>query len=388
MGPPARTYLDWNATAPITQRAREAAVAALETIGNASSVHAEGRASRAGVERARRKLAGRFGVDAGRVTFVSGGTEANATALAPGIMLPAGMVAQRLIVSAIEHPAVLSGGRFAADAVEVAPVTRHGIVDLEALEAMLGAGPPALVAIMAANNETGAIQPLVEAHALVHRYGGLLHSDAVQAFGRVPDASLKADMIALSGHKVGAPQGVGALVRLAEVAVPPLVRGGGQERGARAGTENVAAIEGFAAALDDRPADPEGWTETLRARESFEAALRAEFGATIHGEGTPRLANTTLFSCAATPAELTLIALDLAGVAVSAGSACSSGRVSVSHVLLAMGVSPEAARSAIRVSVGPIGAEDAYARFLVALTQAIVRSAGDTTSRTGPTYGL
>lgn len=370
-----RLYLDWNASAPVAPAAREAALSALVSGGNASSVHAEGRSSRAVVERARRALAARFGVDAERVVFTSGGTEANVTALAPGVAGPGGRVVERLVVSAVEHVAVLAGGRFRAEDVTVVPVDGAGRVRLDALAAALTADPrPAMVSVMAANNETGVLQPLDGVAEVAARHGAVFHTDAVQAFGRIPDEALAADLVSLSGHKIGAPAGVGALVRRSNVWVPPLVRGGGQERGARAGTENVAAIAGFAAALGGAAADPRAWGETRAARDDFEGRLRARWPeARVFGEGAPRLPNTSLVSVGTVPAELALIGLDLAGVAVSSGAACSSGKVSVSHVLLAMGVPEAVARTAIRASAGPEGAAAAFGRFLVALENVVVR---------------
>jgi len=369
----ARLYLDWNATAPLAPAAREAAIAALAAGGNASALHAEGRAARAIVERARRRLAARFGVAPDRVTFTSGGTEANATALVPGLA-KGGIAAERLVVSAVEHPAVLSGGRFGTGDVSVVPVHATGQVDLAALERTLSDDPrPALVSVMAANNETGVLQPLDAIADIARRSGAIFHSDAVQAFGRVADAALCADLLTLSGHKIGAPHGVGALVRLCDVTVPPLVRGGGQERGQRAGTENVVAIAGLDAALDGRAADPSAWEATRLARDRFEAALTETFAdAILFGREGPRLPNTSLFAPGRTAAELMLIGLDLAGVSVSSGAACSSGKVAASHVLSAMGVPRERARSAIRVSLGPDGAEDTLRRFLVALREVVV----------------
>lgn len=366
-----RVYLDWNATAPVTAAARAAAIAAMEACANASSVHAEGRAARAVVEKARRALAERLGVAPEGVTFTSGGTEASVTALGPGVRRSNGAPAERLIVAATEHPAVLAGGRFAADAITVVPVTSDGRIDLPALAAALD-GPPALVSVMAANNETGIIQPLGDVAALVHAAGAILHTDAVQAFGRIPDAALVADLVTLSGHKIGAPAGVGALVRREGIIVPPLIRGGGQERGSRGGTENVPAIAGFAAALVGPAADPAAWAATRAARDTFEAALLETMPTvTIFGRGVPRLPNTSLFALAM-PAELALIAFDLAGIAISSGAACSSGKVSPSHVLAAMGVPAALARCAIRVSVGPVDAEAALRRFLVAARRVIV----------------
>ncbi|WP_108660293.1 cysteine desulfurase family protein [Acuticoccus kandeliae] len=369
-----RFYLDWNASAPVSAAAREAAIAALTAGGNASSVHAEGRASRALVETARRKIAARFAVAADGVTFTSGGTEANNMALAPGVRRGDGAPVARLVVSALEHPAVLAGGRFAPEDMVSVAADGDGRIDLAALEAALGADPrPALVSLMAANNETGVIQPLAEAHAIAQAHGAILHTDAVQAFGRVPDAALAADLVTISGHKIGAPIGVGALVRRAGITVPPLLRGGGQERGARGGTENVAAIAGFGAALDEPAADPAAWAETEAARDRFEEGLFKSFAnVQIFGKSVLRLPNTSLFAIGTMPAELALIGLDLAGFAVSSGSACSSGKVSVSHVLLAMGVDAAVARRAVRVSVGPLGAGDALERFLVALQKVIV----------------
>lgn len=365
-----RLYLDWNATAPTWPAARQAAIAALEAGGNASSVHAEGRASRALVESARRALGARFGVSHEGVTFTSGGTEANAMALRPGVRRAGGPPVERLITAASEHPAVLSGAGFAAADVTVLPVGADGRVPADALREALADPRPALVSLMAGNNETGVLtDPAL--FQIAREAGAVTHSDAVQAFGRIPDADLVADLVTVSGHKIGAPPGVGALIRR-RVEVPPLIRGGGQERGARGGTENVPAIAGFAAALDGPAADPDAWGETAAGRDWFEAELLDKFqNVTIFGQGVPRLPNTSLFALGA-PAELALIGLDLAGMAVSSGSACSSGKVSASHVLQAMGVADGVARCAIRVSVGPEGAELALRRFLVALQQVIV----------------
>lgn len=365
-----RVYLDWNATAPLAPAAREAALEALSSIGNASSVHAEGRAKRALVERARRSLADRFGVPADRVTFTSGGTEANAMALAPGLARVGGAPAERLVTSAVEHAAVRAGGRFPHTT--VVEVDSEGRIDLAALEAALSLGPKSLVSVMAANNETGVLQPLADVQAIAARHDALFHTDAVQAFGRIPEERLTADLVSLSGHKIGAPLGVGALVRLSDVVVPPFLSGGGQERGARGGTENVPAIAGFAAALDAPPADPGAWNATAAARDAFEVALLRRFtGARVFGAGAPRLANTSLFSMGGMPADLALIALDLAGFALSSGAACSSGKVGVSHVLLAMGVSESVARTALRASAGPVGARSQFDALLDGLERAV-----------------
>ncbi|MEM0907693.1 MAG: cysteine desulfurase family protein [Pseudomonadota bacterium] len=371
--PANRIYLDWNATAPIAPGAREAAVEALCAGGNASSVHAEGRAARAMVETVRRTLADRFAVPADGVVFTSGGTEANATALAPRVT-KGGVCAERLVVSSIEHPAVLSGGRFASDEISTIGVDEDGRIKLDALERNLAEDrTPALISVMAANNETGVIQPLSDIAAMAENAGAIFHTDAVQAFGRVDDGMLEADLITVSGHKIGAPMGVGALIRRPGVSVPPLIRGGGQERGARGGTENVAAVAGLGAALASPAANPAAWEETAAARDAFEESLKAALtGVVIFGERAPRLANTSLFSASKTPADLALIGLDLAGVSLSSGAACSSGKIGPSHVLAAMGVAPQTARAALRVSVGPEGAGDSLQRFLVAFTQTLV----------------
>src|SRR6266404_1160530 len=237
-----RVYLDWNATAPLRREAREAMTGAMELSGNPSSVHAEGRQARKLVEDARLAIAGAVGALARNVIFTSGGTEANALALTPGLRRASRPPVQRLVVSAIEHASVLAGGRFPAEAISTVGVTRSGLVDLDRLRVMLADLPPALVSIMLANNETGAVQPVAEAGEIVHSAGGLLHVDAIQAFGKIPFdlKTLNADLVTLSAHKIGGPKATGALV-LAEglLGLEPLLRGGGQELSRRAGTENV-----------------------------------------------------------------------------------------------------------------------------------------------------
>ena len=247
-----RAYFDWNATAPLRDEAREAVTAALALTGNASSVHAEGRAARRMVEEAREHVADLVGAEARNVTFTSGATEANMLALTPAIEVGGRKEPRdRLLVSAIEHPSVRSGGRFAADQVEELPVTARGLVDLVALTRLLASCERPLVSVMLANNETGVIQPIAEIADIVHAASGVLHVDAVQAPGRIPCdiTTLGADLLSLSSHKLGGPQGAGALVRRGDIHITePLIKGGGQERGQRAGTENVAAIAGFGAA--------------------------------------------------------------------------------------------------------------------------------------------
>jgi cysteine desulfurase len=355
-----RIYLDWNATAPLRPQARAAVLAALDSSGNPSSVHAEGRAARRLIEEAREKVAALVAAEPRNVVFTSGGTEANMLALTPASG-PDGKAPDRLLISALEHPSVLAGGRFAAAAVQRVPATGDGQIDLAALADALAAleGRRALVSLMLANNETGVVQPVSEAARLTHEAGGVLHVDAVQAAGRIPCDinAIGADLLTFSGHKIGAPKGVGAIVRR-DAAVPfpaPLIIGGGQERGARAGTENVAGIAAFgaaaAAALVDLGAEA-GDMRTLRDR--LEAGLRsASPDIVVFGAGAERLPNTTLFALSGMKAETAVIAFDLEGVAVSSGAACSSGKVQPSHVLAAMGVPPQLARAAVRVSLGP-----------------------------------
>ena len=344
---PTQAYLDWNATAPLRPEAQAVVIAAMAVTGNPSSIHADGRAARRLVETAREQVAALVGAATRDVVFTSGGTEANMLALSP-------FLGATLLVSAIEHPSVRSGGRFAA--AEDIPVTAAGAIDLSALQRLLAGRARPLVSVMLANNETGAIQPVAEVAALVHAAGGLLHVDAVQAPGRIPCdfQALGVDLMTLSSHKIGGPQGVGALIKRDGLLLDPQIKGGGQERGARAGTENVAGIAGFGAAAE---AVRQGWAgEAARMavlRDRLEAGIKAVASQTVvFGQETARLPNTTLFSVPGMKAETAVIAFDLEGVAVSSGSACSSGKVAPSHVLAAMGVAPELARGAIRVSLG------------------------------------
>ena len=351
-----RAYFDWNATAPLREEARAVMVAALELTGNASSVHAEGRAARRLVEEAREKVASLVGAEARNVIFTSGGTEANMLALTPSIST-AGEIARRdrLFVSAIEHPSVRSGGRFPAELVEELPVTGDGLVDLLALRMAIAGATRPLVSVMLANNESGVIEPIREIADIVHTTNGVLHVDAVQGPGRIDCriGDLGADLMSLSAHKLGGPQGAGALIRRGDSHIAePLIKGGGQERGQRAGTENVAAIAGFgaAAAMAANQADAARMTAL---RDRVEAGIQvATPQAVIFGAGTPRLPNTTLFAVPGIKAETAIIAFDLNGIAVSSGSACSSGKVQASHVLRAMGVEPALAQGAVRVSLG------------------------------------
>jgi cysteine desulfurase len=351
-----RVYLDWNATTPLRREAREAMAAAWNLYGNPSSVHAEGRQARRLVEEARVLVAGAVGAPPRNVVFTSGGTEANALALTPGLRRVPGFPVERLLVSAIEHASVLAGGWFPIKAIGTIAVTRSGLLDLDRLRAILAGGPPALLSVMLANNETGAVQPIAEAAAIVHSAGGLLHVDAIQALGKIPFNinALGADLVTLSAHKVGGPKGVGAMI-LAEglQGVEPLLRGGGQEMGRRAGTENVAGIAGFGAAVRAAMGALEGDAIRLESlRNRLENGLRQTHGIMVFSDDVPRLPNTTLFTVPGLRAETAIIGFDLAGVAVSSGSACSSGKVQPSHVLEAMGFGPELALGAVRLSLG------------------------------------
>jgi len=351
-----RVYLDWNATAPLRAEARLAMISALQLCGNPSSVHAEGRSARRLVEDARAIVAEAVGASARNVIFTSGGTEANALALRPGLRRGSSAPVQRLLVSAIEHASVLAGGSFSAPTIETIPVTSSGLIDLNRLRVLLVGRPPALVSVMLANNETGAVQPVAETAEIVRGEGGLMHVDAIQAFGKLSFNvnDLNADMVALSAHKIGGPKGVGALV-LAEgiTGLEPLLRGGGQELSRRAGTENVAGIAGFGAAAKAALQALETDTNRLGAlRDRLESGLRRTSGTIIFSDGARRLPNTTLFTVPGLRAETAVIGFDLAGIAVSSGSACSSGKVQPSHVLQAMGFGPELAQGAVRLSLG------------------------------------
>ena len=378
-----RTYLDWNATAPLRPEARAAMIAALDEIGNPSSVHREGRAARRTVEQARERVAALVGAEPRNVVFTSGGTEANMLALTPALEASPDKSQDkfrfdRLLVSAIEHPSVRSGGRFPANQVEEFGATADGAIDLAALERRLnelkwqGKQPP-LVSFMAANNETGVIQPVRAAADMVHAAGGLLHVDAIQAAGRIPCNinEMEADLLTVSAHKLGGPQGVGALIKRSSALhlAEPLLRGGGQERGGRAGTEDVAGIAGFGAAAASAMLTLEADAERMRfLRDRLEKGLSG--GPTvIFGRRVERLPNTSLFAVPGMRAETALINLDLDGFAVSSGSACSSGKVTPSHVLTAMGVSEKLVVGAIRLSMGPSTSENEIDLFLEAWTK-------------------
>jgi cysteine desulfurase len=339
------SYLDWNATSPLRPEAREAVERALGLCGNASSVHRSGREARKTIERARAQVAELAGVSPEQVAFTSGGTEANATALAafPG---------RRLVASSIEHDSVLANAPNAARI----PVTKDGVADLAALETLLIQDKrPALVSLMLANNETGAIQPVDQAARMAHAHGAIIHCDAIQAAGKLAFdfRALGCDLMSLSAHKLGGPQGVGALILAPGLDIAPLIRGGGQERGNRAGTENLSGIAGFGAACAAAGAGLGAYRRVAELRDLAEARLKKIApDAVVFAADAPRLPNTLCIAMPGMPASTQVMALDLALVMVSAGSACSSGKVRRSHVLEAMGAPETLSECAIRISLG------------------------------------
>ena len=371
-----RVYLDYNATAPVRPAVTDAVARALGVTGNPSSVHAEGRAARGLIEDAREKVAALVGASPRDVVFTSGGTEAANTVLSPGLRGRGRARPERCLVSATEHVCVLEGARFGADAIEVLPVDRNGIVEITELERRLATGAPALVSIQAANNETGVLQPLAGAACLTHEAGGLFHTDAVQAAGkiRLDIASLGVDAVSLSAHKIGGPNGVGAIVL----------------NGACSSTAGWCAAAGRSEAhvpapktcraLSDLVPPPKSPSPNSRTNGARLMALRAKLEAAIvrlapdalvFGAAVDRLPNTTAFAVPGIKAETLLMRLDLDGVAVSSGSACSSGKVRRSHVLEAMGVPHDLAEGAIRVSSGWNTREDDVTHFVQAFERAL-----------------
>ncbi len=376
-----RVYLDWNATAPLLPEARDAMLDALSLPGNASSVHIEGRKARAVIDKARDKVAALVNASAAHVTFYSGATEAANALLTPNFKMgKSRLTISRLYVSAIEHPAVREGGRFAPAAVEEIPVTHDGVVNLDALAELLdihdkSEGLP-MVAVQAANNETGIVQPISDVAELVKSHGGIFVVDAVQAAGRIPlDMNeIGADFLILSAHKIGGPKGAGAFVSRGEVMMPDaLLRGGGQEKGHRAGTENIAAIAGFGAAAEFQRADMAERVAAIGARrDRLEAAFRAAAPEIlIHGDSVSRLANTSFFSLPGFKSETGQIAFDLEGVALSSGSACSSGKVGESHVLKAMG--QDASLGGLRISIGVSTTDEEIDTAIAAFEKIVAR---------------
>lgn len=342
-------YLDYNASSPVLPEVLDTVALALKTRGNPSSVHTDGRGARALVEEARESIGSLIGARAQSITFVSGGTEANASVIGG---FKASNLSCSVLGTSIEHPSVLAHisqeNRVPADA--------KGLIDLSALNEVLEAqSSPFLFCLMLANNETGAVQPVSEVSEMVHKYGGLVLCDAVQGLAKLAlDVSaLGADFYTFSAHKIGGPQGVGCVVSPKQIEFAPSLPGGGQERGKRSGTENVSGIAGFGAAARYAQSQGDSYRGT-EMRDRLEAALlEARPEAVIVAQESLRLPNTTNVAIPGVPSERQIIKLDLAGFSVSAGSACSSGKVEPSHVLVAMGLVPEICESAIRISTGP-----------------------------------
>lgn len=356
---PSQIYLDFNATAPPRPEVIDAMADAMRAGGNASSVHGTGRAARALVEEARRRVAALVNANAENVVFVGSGTEANNQ-----VLRCAGR--PRLIISAIEHESVL----LARDDSIMAPVHANGVVDLAALEALLaGSDGGAIVSIMAANNETGILQPIADITRLAHDHGALMHTDAIQAAGKIPLdlAAWGADFLSLSAHKIGGPQGVGAVVCRDRSLLARLVHGGGQEGGLRAGTENVAGIAGFGVAAVSAQAGLGRFTALGTLRDSLERRM-AEVapGVVVFGHDQDRLPNTGKIATPGLSSETQVMGLDLAGIAISAGSACAARRIEAPYVLTAMGVAEDLVVCAVRVSLGWTNTGDHIDRFMVA----------------------
>ena len=357
-------YLDYNATAPIRPEAAEAAACALGIGGNPSSVHAAGRLARAAIEKAREQVAGLISVKPGSITFTSGGTEANALAIDSAIAAGA----KRPLIGLTEHASVMASAMASGLMVEGWPVTADGRADLAWLADRLAKwnskdGAP-FAAVSLVNNETGVIQPVAEAAALIHAAGGWLHVDAVQAAGKieVDFAATGADTLSLSGHKLGGPQGVGALAAGTRATLSRRLHGGGQERGRRAGTENLSGIAGFGAAAEAARRDLAHARAQAAWRDAAQARIAAEVDIEVFGQAAPRVPGTLCFGCDGFDAERQVMAMDLDGVMVSAGAACSSGKMAASAVLIAMGFTPLASQS-IRVSGGWATTEADWTRF-------------------------
>ena len=368
-----RHYLDHNAGAPVLPAALAAALAAARAGGNASSVHTEGRAARARLETARRAVANLAGAAPAGVIFTSGATEANVFALSPAMRESGREIRlDRLLIGASEHPSVLAGGRFPAERVERIAVDADGVSHLdrlaERLAALTAAGERALVSMQLANSETGVIQPIGEMAKIARAHGAVIHCDAVQGAGRIrlDDPALDVDLMSLSAHKLGGLPGVGALIcRNPEIVPTPLVTGGGQESNRRAGTQNTPGIAAFGVAAEVARARLRETADVAERRDWFEARLCSiSSNVKVLGIGAPRLANTSMVAWRGVRAETAVIAFDLEGVAVSAGSACSSGKVGASHVVEAMGVSAEFAEGAVRFSLGIDTSRDELARVV------------------------
>ncbi len=349
-------YIDYNASAPLRKEARVLMIEIMDMPHNASSVHSFGRKGRAYIEKAREQVANLVGAPSAQVIFNSGATEANNTVLHH-------FTGATILVSATEHLSVLESQN---DLIKI-PVDNNGLIDLSVFEALLTKEKPALVSIMLANNETGVIQPIVELSALAHKHGALFHCDAVQAVGRMPVniSELGVDFMTISSHKIGGPQGVGAIILGLCGITPTLLYGGGQEKKARAGTENVAGIAGFGAAAELAKQELKQFQHLEELRDNFEKNLKdISPEIIIHGKNAPRTANTSLFSLPGAHTETMMIAFDLEGIAISNGSACSSGTVRASYVLEAMGYKKDITSSALRISIGWDTKQSDLERFL------------------------
>jgi len=361
------TYLDFNASAPMSDAVCDAVAAAMRVVGNPSSVHAYGRKARALVEGARRDIAACVGATSAHVVFTSGATEANAIALRR-------CGRKRILATAVEHASVLN----AVPNAEIVPVDAQGVVDLDRLRALLAdGGGDTVLSVMLANNETGVLQPMEDVVALAREAGALVHCDAVQGPGRLPVdfAALGVDMLSLSAHKMGGPKGSGALIMARADLLSAEMSGGGQERGLRGGTENLSGIAGFGAAAREVPSALAHMTQVEALRDGLETRVRAASpDAVVFGAVVPRLPNTSCIALPRVTSEAQVMALDLAGVAVSAGSACSSGKITPSHVLLAMDVPERLAGYAIRVSLGPSSTRADVDAFLDAWSKLAARA--------------
>lgn len=384
-----RHYLDYNASAPLLECARESMIEALSATGNPSSVHFEGRNARKLLEKARVSFASLVDFKASNVIFTSGATEAANHLLSPVVRAGGNeLKVSKLYIGATEHPCVLQGGRFAKDSIEIIPIDKNGILDIEHLEKALESHDPeqghAMVAVQYANNETGVIQPVKKIAEVIHKHEGFLVVDAVQALGKMPLSveETDADFLIFSSHKIGGPQGVGVIVlRDASLSPMPLLEGGGQESYHRGGTENVAAIAGFGAACEWHESNLTKNIKIFALRDSIEEqidTISKDIGNHVarpvfFGKGGTRLGNTSCFAVAGVKAETALMALDLDGISVSSGSACSSGKVKKSHVLEAMGASQEEMEGAVRLSLGweedKLGAEKFLAAWKIIVSR-------------------
>jgi len=365
--------MDYNATAPIRSSVIEMVAAAMKTVGNPSSVHTAGRGARRLVEEARTKVAALAGSRSRDVTFCSGGTEASNAVIR-------GSGAASIIVSAIEHDCGLAAAKLAGVPSYILGVSTKGLVDLEQLRTLLAEAPaPALVSVMLANNETGILQSVREVADIAHEFGARMHTDAVQAAGKIPIdfSALSVDYLTLSSHKIGGPQGVGAVITAPTVPLAPLIAGGGQELGRRSGTENVAGIAGFGVAAIEAMDDlaDSGRIEAMRDR--FETAVLDHVNAVCFiGQEVPRTANTSCVAMPGVKGETQVMHFDLNGICLSSGSACSSGKVKVSHVLSAMGYDNETANASIRVSLGRLSRDSDIDALIAAWKSLYDRTAG------------